>query len=351
MDNVPLLELLLDDAGRQSGVHRPGPYWERSARFAARAMRERGLSGFRSAAGGLVGQGYTDGVSLDPTLPWAKGSWPRRALKALVDRPAVRRLLYKAFDDALRDRQAHVDRVEGQLLRVLHEDRLVSSGLLDRLPDTLYGGCDLTAEIGGRTVSRHYLFNLFQLENLAAEADFSKARTVFEIGGGFGSNAHLLLHLYPNVRKYLYLDIPPMLYVGTQYLRHFYPDAVSDYAKTRSSESLAFSDGDELEILAIAPWQLDRVRSPFDVFYNSYSMQEMTPAVVANYAAQVKRLAAPQARLCLLTYDAAGSADGRLAEEDVFRHFTDRYDVRKVERCAVPMVGDWRRLRVLRPKG
>lgn len=351
MDNVRLLELMLDDGRRQAGVHRPGPYWERAAEFAALAMRERGLSGFRSSGSGLIGQGYTDGVSLDPTVAWTKGRWPRRALKRIVDVPFVRRTVFKAFDDALRDRQAHVDRVEGQLLRVLHEKRLVSSGLLGRLPDTLYGGCDLTAEIGGRTISRHYLFTLFQLENLAREVDFSQVRTVFEVGGGFGANAHLLLHLYPNIRKYLYLDIPPMLYVGTQYLRHFYPDAVRDYARTRSEGRLAFSDDGEREILAVAPWQLERFGGSFDLFFNSYSLQEMPPAVVANYAEQVKRLAGAGAKLCLLTYDADGAGDGRLPEREVFRRFEDRYTSARVEPSAVPMVGDWQRLHVLSPKG
>ena len=66
-------------------------------------------------------------------------------------------------------------------------------------------------------------------------------RLTFEIGGGVGTNVHLVLENYKNIRKVLYLDIPPNLYVGTQYLKAFYGNAVSDYRTLKTLDSIKFS--------------------------------------------------------------------------------------------------------------
>lgn len=36
--------------------------------------------------------------------------------------------------------QLHINGIDGQLIRELHEVRLITNGLLEKLPDTLYGG-------------------------------------------------------------------------------------------------------------------------------------------------------------------------------------------------------------------
>ena len=39
-------------------------------------------------------------------------------------------------------------------------------------------------------------------------------------------NVHFLLTNFPNIKKVLYLDVVPNIYVGTEYLKYFYKDQV-----------------------------------------------------------------------------------------------------------------------------
>ena len=109
---------------------------------------------------------------------------------------------------------------------------------------------------------------LAQHDQIAHAAKYKAAKSLFEIGGGFGVNVHLVLENYPNIRKVLYLDVPPNLYIGTQYLKVFYGDRLRDYREARSLSTIQFSNEKEIEIIAIAPWQLSQVSAQFDIFHN-----------------------------------------------------------------------------------
>lgn len=121
---------------------------------------------------------------------------------------------------------------------------------------------------------------------MASILDFRRARSLFEIGCGFGVNVHLLVENYPELRKIVYLDIPPNLYVGTQYLKSIYEDSVQDYRATRAMDRVRFATpaSDQLEILAIALWQIEKLALEVNIFYNAHSFVEMPPFVVSNYA-------------------------------------------------------------------
>jgi len=120
--------------------------------------------------------------------------------------------------------------------------------------------------------------------------DLTKVKIVFEIGG-VGSNAHSLMSLYPNIKKYIYLDVAPMLYAGTQYLKHFYPREVKDYCATKNLKSISKEDNDEREIICIAPWQIEKLDGEIDLFWNASSFQEIPVIYLENYAKHMIRLA------------------------------------------------------------
>jgi putative sugar O-methyltransferase len=83
-----------------------------------------------------------------------------------------------------------------------------------------------------------------------------EGRVLFEIGGGFGASVHILLQNYPDLKKVLYLDIAPNLYLGTEYFRALYPSSIRHYMETNS---IRFREDDSLEILCNAPWQIECV--------------------------------------------------------------------------------------------
>ena len=73
----------------------------------------------------------------------------------------------------------------------------------------------------GKDYSTNYLDMAHRIDNLSKKFDFKKINSFFEIGGGFGSNAHFLITNFPNIKKFIYLDAVPNLYIGTEYLKFF----------------------------------------------------------------------------------------------------------------------------------
>ena len=68
-----------------------------------------------------------------------------------------------------------------------------------------------------------------RINELSKSFDFKNITSLFEIGGGYGANIHFLLTNFPNIKKILYLDVVPNIYVGTEYLRNHYKEKVKDY--------------------------------------------------------------------------------------------------------------------------
>jgi putative sugar O-methyltransferase len=298
-DDLDLLHAMLGDLEGQPSLFRPGPYWERIARNSVAEIRRCGLTGFRGASN-LIGLSYADNLFLDNRHSLRHGGVRRLARKLTSTYP-----LSKIYDAQVKWTEFYAT----ESLRLLQEVLSLkprTHELLSRyrLPYTLLGECALKARIDGRDLSVHYLNLLDQHDHVASRVDFRKARAVFEIGGGFGVNVHLLLENYPNIRKVLYLDIPPNLYVGTQYLKAFYGEAVADYAVLRRRKSLAFASSDVLEVFCIAPWQIEQFTDSIDLFMNAHSFVEMPLAVVKNYADHVTAL--PRGRetaIALSSYD------------------------------------------------
>ncbi len=250
----------MDDYARQPEVNQAGAFWRGLVQLSVQEIRRIGIGDFRGNSSG-IGWGFTDNLYYE-----TESLAPRHA--AMLTNPRFPSLLERY-----------------------------------RIPNSMSGGCPNAVVIDGRPVATHYLNLLDQHDQVAAQVGYRDARTYFEIGGGFGATVHLLVANYPNIRKILYLDIPPMLYIGTQYLKAMFGGALRDYTTLRDRDRIAFAGDDDLEILAIPPWLLDRVDARIDVFHNAHSFVEMSKDTVVTYAAQVERLLDPAGRISLLSYD------------------------------------------------
>jgi hypothetical protein len=106
------------------------------------------------------------------------------------------------------------------------------------------------------------------------------------------------------VKKIIYLDIAPNLYVGTQYLKSFYGDNVIDYKNNKNLKRIEFSKTDELEIFCITPQQIENIDSKIDFFHNAHSFVEMPIEVIKNYSNKIKMLMMPgKSVISLVSYD------------------------------------------------
>lgn len=257
-DRPALLAAMVEDQENRDDIYRAGDFWRQLNAASIRDIAKLGIHNFRGKSSG-IGWGFTD-----CTFYETESLAPRQ-------------------EAILRDTRTHA--------------------LLSKyaMPDTMLGGCVNFVQIGGRRIASHYL-NLLEQHDRVSHV-YKAARSMFEIGGGFGANIHIALENHPRLRKVLYLDIPPNLYIGTQYLKAFYGSAVRDYLDTRHLPSIRFSDDDRLEIICIAPWQIERVKASLDLFHNAHSFVEMPRPTVANYAKHVMRLLKPSGAIVLLTYD------------------------------------------------
>lgn len=290
--------MMLSDSKSQSPLYQPGPYWAAKAKHSANEIKRCGIADFRGSTN-LIGLSYADGVHIDVRDLYRHGL--RRILRWLTTTYP----LNKIYDAQVQWTKGWAEKSMDQLQEILNTNEKVRN-LIKKytLPYSLLGECRRKVAIDGHEYSAHYLDLLEQHDNIASQIKYQDAYSVFEIGGGFGINIHLLLENYKNIRKVLYLDIPPNLYVGTQYLKAFFGAAVSDYKSLRHLDSMEFSADDTREILCIAPWQIEKFRGKIDIFMNSHSFVEMPKDVVKNYADRFSGfMDSKDSAIALTTYD------------------------------------------------
>jgi putative sugar O-methyltransferase len=313
-----LLDAMVRDGAKQAGLYQPGPYWKTKTRAAASQIKRLGLNGFRNFKSG-VGTSFADNVFVDM----------RSALDAGRGRP-VKFLFEHVFPfSTVMNGQVALTRGYAQDALALTAARVGESAetrdLLSKyeMPYSLLGDCVATTDFEGRPVSLHYLKLLQLIDRVGRHAPLDQARSLLEIGGGFGANVHLLLELFPKLRKVVYLDIPPNLYVGSCYLRSFYGSAVRDYRQTRLLERVEFKDDDSLEIIAICPWQIEALDLSIDVFWNAHSFVEMPWGVVKNYAKHVLSLG-KDGEMCVALASYGGGGPDTIAPERLPTAFPGR---------------------------
>jgi len=171
------------------------------------------------------------------------------------------------------------------------------------MPESTAGGCVDTFTAQGKSISALYLQMLDTHDRLSHHVDYRPVHHMLEIGGGFGAYVHLLISNYETLRKVLYVDIAPNLYIGTQYLRSAFGSAVKTFLETKDLKSIHFSRDSDLEILCILPSQLPRFVGSIDLFHNANSFVEMPTPVINNYARIAESLLSSSGAITLVSYD------------------------------------------------
>lgn len=282
--DVDLLNLMTKDQRKSEETYHLGSYWARKTINSTKNLSNFPLNGFRGGSS-PIGISYADNPLVDVRIGISPGF--KRSLL-----PLLRALL--PLND-LMDSQVAITRDYYIQMMTIKQELLVQNPRVHQLlgdwvmPYSLLGGCETSYLINGRSISELYLTMLDRHEICSSIVDFKEARVFCEIGGGFGANVHLILSNYSNIKKIIYVDIPPNLYVGTQYLRSFYGSSVLDYRRLGLHSNFHFADTDDLEILCIAPWQMERVHAEIDIFQNDSSFVEMPGLVIEKYHQLLER--------------------------------------------------------------
>jgi putative sugar O-methyltransferase len=319
-EDMSLLQLMLDDTRKQPPIYRFSKYWHAKAKNAAKEIEKHGLSDFRGSSNS-VGVSFGDCMYCDARHLLSSGA--RKPFQFLFTKVFPFKNIFDAqvalttryAEDAIRLR-GYLDSTHPYWTRILSQYKI---------PYSVAGGCRDWFELNGQKISNRYMTLMDTIDCIHKVVDFSKVRSFFEIGGGYGVNVHLLIENFPNIKKIVYLDIPPNLYVGTQYLKTFYGNKVKDYRATRDLSEIRFADNDELEIICIASWQIEKLKTPIDVFHNAHSFVEMTPEIVKNYAKLIENLPnGKNTTITMATYD-CGDLTTTIPPDDLKTFFNKKF--------------------------
>ena len=278
-----LLNLLVKDEKKiDKELYSSGPYWNYKNRRAIIEIKKKGLEDFRGITAG-IGTSFADNLVLDIRNEFnIKG----RIVGKIFSLP----LLNIIFNGQLNTTKNYLDSfIKNQGIVYKNSQKVQNLISKFKFNNTTDFGCVQSFEYLNKNYSCHYLNMANRINNLSKDFDFKNIKKYFEIGGGFGSNIHFLITNFPNIKKVLYLDTVPNIYVGTEYLRHHYKEKVKDYLELRNLDKISFSKNNDLEIFCIPPWLIEKVDTEIDHFHNAASFVEMPKKVISNYVKFIKK--------------------------------------------------------------
>lgn len=277
----------MSDMERASEQWRPTAYWRGYAKRISTRLLEVGLVGYREDWEILKGH-----AMIGPIMPrpFAHRSKQVRLLKTLSRLPgfkqAVSFLTSQTRNENARHTATH-DMLVSSIRQLLSTDPETRK-LMGRVLEGRAGLVNPSSADPG-AFSLDFLLHLAKFATVKSAVDILPMRRILEIGGGQGKFAEIFMKLGtdPN-RGYCLIDIPPVLYIATQYLKAEFPGRVVDYTDLADADRITDADIDG-KILAIPPWLIDRLDIDFDLFWNSASFQEMEKTIVTEYIDRVTK--------------------------------------------------------------
>jgi len=270
-----LNNLIRDEKMINRSLYSSGPYWNYKNSRSILEIKKKGLSDFRGTSTG-IGTSFTDNIVLDIRNEFnTKG----RIIGKIFSLP----ILNKIFNGQLNLTQSYIDNFIINQAIVYQNNKNI-----ENLTNTTEFGCIQIFEKFGKKYSTLYLQMADRIDKLSKSFNFKNTNSFFEIGGGFGANIHFLITNFPNIKKILYLDAVPNIYVGTKYLEHHFGKKVKNYLELKNLDKISFKKNDELEILCIPPWLIEKVDAEIDHLHNAASFVEMPKMVIDNYIKFIK---------------------------------------------------------------
>ena len=287
-------ELIKDEKKVDRILYSSGPYWDYKNKRAILEIKKKGLKDFRGLTAG-IGSSFADNLTLDIRNELnIKG----RIVGKIFSLP----LLNKIFNEQLRITKNYLNSfIENQSIVYQKNKNVQNLVRKYKFQNSTDFGCIQSFEYLKEKYSCNYLQMADRIDKLSKSFDFKNTKSFFEIGGGFGSNIHFLVTNFSNIKKILYLDTVPNIFVGTMYLERYFGNKVKNYIELRNLNKISFSKNDELEILCIPPWLIERVDAEIDHFHNASSFVEMPKRVIKNYTKFIKKFKTKE--ISLISYD------------------------------------------------
>ena len=292
---MKLLKALVEDEKKNDkSLYSSGPYWDYKNKITLNEVKKNGLSDFRGITTG-IGTSFTDNLILDIRNELnLKG----KIVSSFFSLPFINTIFKHQIAITKNHLNNHLKNLE-----IIYKNNLSVQNLIKKYKfiETTKFGCLKKFKYFEKEYSIYYLDMAHRIENLSKKFDFSKVKSFFEIGGGFGANIHFLLTNFTNIKKVIYLDVVPNIYVGTEYLKYHFKDRVKDYLNTKGKKEIVFENNNDVEIICIPPWEIQKIDVKIDHFHNAASFVEMPEKVVKNYIKFVNKFKTKE--ISLISYD------------------------------------------------
>ena len=276
--NTTLLNALVNDEKKfNENLYSPGKYWKKKSDKILREIKRCGFQNFRGLNNG-IGSSYTDSLIYDIRNEL---NYPLKFISLILKFP----YLSNIFERQLHVTSSYIKKYLNYQNQAYNNERRVHD-LIKKYSfnDTTQFGCLRKFNFKKKEYSVNYLKVAHRNDTIQKYIDFRNINTYMEIGGGFGSNIHFLITNFKNIKKIIYLDIVPNIFIGTLYLKNFFGDSVKDYNHFKNLDKISFSKDHKLEIFCIPPWCINRLDITIDHFHNSASFVEMPIEIVKNYS-------------------------------------------------------------------
>ena len=293
-DRPDLLKLMLDDLASAPAVFKPTNYWSVYEQRFVPELNARGLVDFRRRRGTVLSSfGASDhrprGAYLDLSRSRVFGNrvtqhvpgWKRlmSRLNDVLNRDGLSPVRLDVYECGLRELQESAFR-----LTQLYGEH-AGARPLDSIELSSAGNPEDVFEIAGRAYTMRALYYYLRYAYCCQFVDFEDIDVMVELGSGMGRQIEIIRKLHPRIRVIAF-DIPPQLYVCSQFLSAVFPNAVVGYEATRTYRALPDLPSGAIAICGTWLFPLLRGRH-VDLFWNAVSFQEMEPDVVANYLSYV----------------------------------------------------------------
>ncbi len=271
-----LFDDLKKDSKKIKDIHKPSSWWARKISRLENDIAKNGLNNFRGLNTGL-NTSFSDSEILDVKSILSK--------KKLFFYDLFNKFFIKDINNQnLNLTKAYFNNYF-ELLKKNYLENERCKYLVNKynLKETTDFGCVKKIFINGQDISISAIEMINKIDVINENIDLTKVKTYCEIGGGFGLNLQLLINNFPNIKKFLYIDIYPVIYYGTEYLRKFFNKSVIDYSITKKQKEISFSKNDNLEIICIPNWEIEKIKIQIDHFHNSHSFAEMSDEIIQKY--------------------------------------------------------------------
>lgn len=258
---------------------RPSRYWEELNKMNLAQLNEHGYENFKRT----IALNYFTWVRIVP--------WDSQIIFLCKKLPAktLFRTLRKAFGLSRQQYFSSFDIIQSfsyQLLSLLLWEYIYTLELppaLMALREPEEGNPPLVYPRPDMQVSQDLANALLEYNSFHLAIPALRPVTILELGGGYGRNAFVVLRMHPDV-KYVFVDIPPALWVAERYLSSQFPEKrIFRYRNFDRFEDVAEEYGNAQIVFLLSTQLAAFPPNCVDLIFNISSLHEMRKDQVAYY--------------------------------------------------------------------